>query len=498
MDTQKLHDLIDKVIGKSGPLRTPAWWMRRVLRDILDTIKDSQDSLNRRLNNGLSALDSKFTALDSGNIKKIQRYTYKELQIKVLNNDLIPGQTYRMSHEVTISKIPDGLQGFYSLGSDIYVTLLLTAKSTNSFDSDAIAIYAGKLYNVKYSFDKTKNFAWCKKKYEVDGFKATINEELCEFTPNGLVYGYWSYITLEHEDINMISFNTNEEIRVGYSRTIYKNNISYRVEIVEVVDDFEGVIYEWYDPISNVRAPFPIVGYCPVYFSFSIERENMEPYDVAGSAPWGSNKNDNRWRNVTIRPYSKDGVFCWPRVVLDIVGASSYQDAPSYVGYNSTNIYITRLSGGNYNDNLIHIGDHCGNIFIDQTKGQIKILEGSDHICCIGCGAKFIGSAERMTIVGHHATPAYEFPVIGHVGDVYLDIRKDDAESYTKVMLLSLPKLKEGEDTRIIELAKVGAFDYCTIGMDSNGNIRCWNPADFVDAVEPEEQTVEQSETVEE
>lgn len=495
MDTQKLHDLIDKVIGKNGPLRTPAWWMRRVLRDILDTIKDNLDSLSRRFNNGLSTLDSKFTALDSGNIKKIQGYTYKELQIKVLNNDLIPGQTYRMSHAVTISEIPDGLQGFYSLGSSLYAILLLTAKTTNSFYPDAIAMYSDKLYNVKYSFDKNENFAWCKKTYEVNGFKATINEELCEFTPSGLVDGCWSYVTLEHEDIKMISFNTNEVIRVGYSRTIRKNNISYRVEIVEVTDDFEGVIYEYYDPISNVRAPFPLFGYYPISFSFSIERKNMEPYDVAGSAPWGSN---NRWRNVTIRPYSKDGVLCWPRVVLDIVGASAYQDAPSYVGYNSTNIYITRLSGGNYNDKPIHIGDHCNNIFIDQTKGLIKILDSSDHVSCIGCGANFIGTAERMTIIGHHATPATKFPVIGFVGDVYLDIRKDDAESYIRVMLLSLPKLKEGEDTRIIELAKVGAFDYCNIGMDSNGNIRCWNPADFVDAVEPEEQTVEQSETTEE
>lgn len=493
MDTQKLHDLIDKVIGKSGPLRTPAWWMRRVLRDILDTIKDSLDSLNRRFNNGLSALDSKFTALDSGNIKKIPRYTYKELQKKVSNNDLIPGQTYDTAIKVTISDIPDGLPGSYRLSSSMFVALHLTAASTNSFYPDAIAIEGGKSYNVKYSFYKDKSFAWCKKKYEVNGFKATINDELCEFYPVGKTEGYWSYNTDDHEDIKGISFNTNEVVDVGYSRLINKNNIYYHFEIVEVVDDFEGVIYEWYDPISNVRAPFPIVGY--LRFSFSIERENMEPYDVVDSYPWGSRA---RWRNVTIRPYSKDGVFCWPRVVLDIVGASSYQDAPSYVGYNDTNIYITRLSGGNYEDVPIHIGDNCNNIFFDQTKGQIKILDGSDHISCIGCGAKFIGPAERITIVGHHAMPASKFPVIGFVGDVYLDIRKDDAESYTKVMLLSLPKLKEGEDTRIIELAKVGAFDYCNIGMDSNGNIRCWNPADFVDAVEPEDQAVEQSETVEE
>lgn len=40
MDTQKLHDLIDKVIGKDGPLRTPAYWMRRVLNGIISKAED--------------------------------------------------------------------------------------------------------------------------------------------------------------------------------------------------------------------------------------------------------------------------------------------------------------------------------------------------------------------------------------------------------------------------------------------------------------------------
>lgn len=41
MDTQKLYDLIDKVIGKKGPLRVPAYWMRNVLNSIAK--KSEQD-----------------------------------------------------------------------------------------------------------------------------------------------------------------------------------------------------------------------------------------------------------------------------------------------------------------------------------------------------------------------------------------------------------------------------------------------------------------------
>lgn len=52
MDASKLRDLIDKVIGKSGPLRTPAWWMRRVLLSLLEWLENT----DKKVNNAIASL----------------------------------------------------------------------------------------------------------------------------------------------------------------------------------------------------------------------------------------------------------------------------------------------------------------------------------------------------------------------------------------------------------------------------------------------------------
>lgn len=60
MDTQKLHDLIDKVIGKDGPLRTPAYWMRRVLNKIVGHVDDKVAELQGKLNRAISLTYKEF------------------------------------------------------------------------------------------------------------------------------------------------------------------------------------------------------------------------------------------------------------------------------------------------------------------------------------------------------------------------------------------------------------------------------------------------------
>ena len=47
MDTQKLHDLIDKVIGKEGTLRTPSYWMRRVLNDVVGAVDGNATDISK-------------------------------------------------------------------------------------------------------------------------------------------------------------------------------------------------------------------------------------------------------------------------------------------------------------------------------------------------------------------------------------------------------------------------------------------------------------------
>ena len=51
---------------------------------------------------------------------------------------------------------------------------------------------------------------------------------------------------------------------------------------------------------------------------------------------------------------------------------------------------------------------------------------------------------------------------------------------------------RDNTETVTIDTSQKGAKLF--VSKDSNGNIRQWNPADFVDAVAPEEQTTEMTE----
>ena len=67
MDTQKLYDLIDKVIGKKGPLRVPAYWMRRVLNSIVkkseQDIANASKSITNSVTKSLTAIEKQLNEL---------------------------------------------------------------------------------------------------------------------------------------------------------------------------------------------------------------------------------------------------------------------------------------------------------------------------------------------------------------------------------------------------------------------------------------------------
>lgn len=45
MKREKLTALIDRVIGKSGVLRTPSWWVRNILNNMLDYTDEAVKNL---------------------------------------------------------------------------------------------------------------------------------------------------------------------------------------------------------------------------------------------------------------------------------------------------------------------------------------------------------------------------------------------------------------------------------------------------------------------
>lgn len=72
MSKEKLDNLTDKVIGKVGPLRVPAYWMNRLLKDIGEWISNTenkvssvQNKLNSRIDETKDSIPSKVSQLEN-------------------------------------------------------------------------------------------------------------------------------------------------------------------------------------------------------------------------------------------------------------------------------------------------------------------------------------------------------------------------------------------------------------------------------------------------
>lgn len=177
MDTHKLHDLIDKVIGKEGPLRTPAYWMRKVFRDMID--KSESDISKLRNEVGLR-LGQKLSSL--------QDYTYRELFDMAISGKLVEGQQYKLiDYEPIISyrAIWSNIYDYSLTGSSNWRSkfggIILTAISNNTFSQNAVYLYLneGKSYESKpceFFFASTRdksydNYTYCREESEYDTFE---------------------------------------------------------------------------------------------------------------------------------------------------------------------------------------------------------------------------------------------------------------------------------------------------------------------------------------
>jgi hypothetical protein len=94
MDTNEIKSLIDKVIGKEGALRTPAYWMRRVLKIIVGRIDEKAKEVK-------SEIDIKL----KGKIDRAIPLTYKEFRDMCYKKAGINGQYYHISdYKPTLSE----------------------------------------------------------------------------------------------------------------------------------------------------------------------------------------------------------------------------------------------------------------------------------------------------------------------------------------------------------------------------------------------------------
>ena len=455
MDTQKLHDLIDKVIGKKGPLRVPSYWMGRVIKSI---VKYSEASHKTALSE-INKLRANVNTVISTVIKTPLQFTYQELAELALAAKLVPGQQYILKdYEFTTSSQFEECAGFaHSSMTTNQPIILLTAQSTKTFSSEAkyiTDIYKygrSQEWDIIFFFFGNKNYAWNRHVDEVPSFTATDPEGNSFVFTLSIVQSRKVYYTdnegrLWSSDSSREGIGDND-IPVKYlnvgSEIILETPGQVQVcfSVTSVSKPFKGLIAKAYSSGRDVELPYdPYLSqpnfdlYLPDDSSITCHGGQLNPYIT----------------RFTLKPLKKEGLIYPPRISIAYSG-----DFACYIGPNCDKIYIYSLDDGpfyiegNCQDICIYYKDN-GSIRIDGACARLSIRVDSLYLTALGkcTNIEFIHSAAFVVL-------------------------------YNNKYLRTSPV--NGRTT--------------FIGLDSKGTIRQWNPADFIDAVEVEEQTIE---TVEE
>lgn len=142
MDTQKLHDLIDKVIGKDGPLRTPAYWMRRVLKGIVGRIDEKAEEVKSEIDNELK-----------GKLDRAISLTYKEFRNMCYKKAGIMGQYYHISdYKPTLSELQEGFDVMSPYEGKLYVKYN-GVKIYNQFRDFCDTIFKGYVFTDEKTYE---------------------------------------------------------------------------------------------------------------------------------------------------------------------------------------------------------------------------------------------------------------------------------------------------------------------------------------------------------
>lgn len=469
MDTQKLHDLIDKVIGKSGPLRTPAWWMRRVLNDVVNKAESDVAALGKDVASSL-------TLLDKSKLDKAVYATYDKLCELKESNKLIEGNMYVLTdYEFTASAYKDHAIYFekssHVTSAGVYIFLTAISDCEFSVRASMLNLYSSYREEalIDFHFDSCcDTYNWALSPYEAYTLEVTDSDgnklNLSRYVAYPTEVRYYD----ESGTLIMIYSNRGlDGINYPCLRKGKTVNISSKTYTVTgITGQYKGLISSAYIPARNVKTAFDPYIKCGD-FSFSTPSGEL----VKASLKTSINPFET---NLEIgKRYEDDGVsIC--RFFLDY--------------------------GSNFS---LHIGDGCDYIYARFRKQPIRIEPGCSNIAFIG-GNISSTSSRKLTIKAGSKGVFWKTvlertnilePVenIELYADGYTLYRNSYLNLNTSVLQCIIYPLGLTSLTALEPLDRYNK-GVILVAKDSNGNIRQWNPADFVDAIEPEEQTTETTE----
>lgn len=201
MNINELKQQINRVIGVKGDLRVQAWWMNKLLTDILvycdgrdnskdisdvktfflnelknletalvDVIEKSENDLAESINTTESDLNERIDLLESNGLPaNLVNITYSELKSLRDNGKLVPGQQYRITDYKTTTTQENTTSAGHQFdiivtADDIHVlneTARATYNDKDTYFSDFFAPTDLNAWELKYCIDNdAERFAW--------------------------------------------------------------------------------------------------------------------------------------------------------------------------------------------------------------------------------------------------------------------------------------------------------------------------------------------------
>lgn len=508
MDTQKIRDLIDKVIGKDGPLRVPAYWMGKVLKEMVGHITELKKQMDSSVLELKHLLNSKLGIT--------QEYTYDRLKELKDKNILIPGQEYVISDYVPF------FRQSYEWIEDVLAPqgrIFIKAITNNSFDENVILIRDGKEYFCKYCFDrKPLDFNWCPEEYEFDlivaersgqgyrrGQVGYVSREDLEFWLKKYPRGYTFYASGFGGPNNA---NLSLAVRAEDGKPYVLQRNGSDGQLVEAIpefgpvkkygnDDYRGIIYELVYKDEPKRFP-----YDPLHFIYFTEE--FSGVKVEKGNPIRNLLGSSIYIGDNISAVNTPGTYySQPQRKLPLIYIEGFRVTTGplaklcriYIGQNCSKIIAKMSYGGS-----LYIEGNCTNINLRFVNVNIAASSSNIYIPWPVQNLNLIGNCTNITVRNSSYQNISADPLVmpcsievNSSKNLDLDL---NLQALPKANVVVCPLQLTEKTTISLKDTAESNFDGCLfIGRDSKSNIIQWNPADFVDAVDVEEQIVE---TVEE
>lgn len=450
--------------------------MRRVLNDVVNKILE----LKTWIGDAMLKLESRVNVLVANCIKSIPEYTYVELKKLKDKGLLIPGQKYKlMDYRCTLSDVPDGLDGSYAVPAHSERHIILAALSKNEFSEDALMPIGEASFHheriIKYHFERTTYLRWCLAYGE--GFKKLKMEWESGQTfnlsyVNTVLIGSLYYCCYSADDGTSYCIRNSTDVWQKYKFReridIYDNEANYvgLAYVRDVVEDsFRGIIYYVRFPYVNITLP------CDERICFTFDVKGPGAISISGKPILRLSNGPDFSKNVHVEPYTQRGHYYLPRIYISGSAATTQSTSESIIRIesHSTNIVIQ--------GSKCHIGRWCNNL---------RIYSCHELVVGDGVAESFIST--------------YDGRIAGNCGNLNINahgIRIGQFNYYLKVVSYSDIVVATNvfyDNNEIFNIEHKDSRRLIIVASDSNGNIRQWNPADFVDAIEPEEQTTETTE----